>query len=96
MVAHALQERVSDHFPIVITTLHHDAKKSRDFKYYNMWNSHPFYKSIVRGCWEMRVIGCHMFQIIRKLKVLKHRLRALHKKYFSNIIEEVRITREKL
>lgn len=96
MVSHALQEGVSGHCLIMIITPQVDRMKKRAFTYCNMWSSHSSYVRVVRDCWETQISGCYMFQIVKKLKKQKQKLRTLHKQNFSNIEEAVKINRGKL
>ncbi|XP_070039649.1 uncharacterized protein [Nicotiana tomentosiformis] len=51
---------------------------------------------IVEEGWAMQVEGCKMYQIVKKLKALKQKRRTLHKRNFSNVINEANKYREKM
>ncbi|XP_060182632.1 uncharacterized protein LOC132612434 [Lycium barbarum] len=43
--------------------------------------------------WQKQIAGCKMYQIVRKMKLLKGELRKLHSATFSNILNEVKVDR---
>lgn len=44
----------------------------------------------------MQVKRCKIYQVVKKLKVLKRKLRTLHKRHFSNVINEANKDREEI
>ncbi|XP_060212118.1 uncharacterized protein LOC132639701 [Lycium barbarum] len=86
---HYLPEGVSDHNPAHVTLVNSKPKQRRAFKYYNAWSTHPDFMGIVQEEWQTHIEGCKMYQVISKLKLLKHKLRRLHSNHFSNLLNEV-------
>lgn len=71
-------------------------RKKSEFKYYNMWSSHNQFIKIVEDVWQKQIKGCKMFQIVKKMKMLKKDMKNLHSQHFSKIMEEVDNLRENL
>ncbi|XP_070015032.1 uncharacterized protein [Nicotiana sylvestris] len=68
----------------------------RYFKYCNAWAQHPQFNQIVSYVWTTFVEGCKMFQIVKKMKLLKRKLRELNSQYFSNIEQTTKVDRQAL
>ncbi|XP_060210999.1 uncharacterized protein LOC132638023 [Lycium barbarum] len=83
-----LPEGVSVHCPIVIHMVQQPTKRTQVFKYCNVWGTHPEFQRIVAAGWNIEVTGYKMFQVARKLKMLKRQLKMLHKEHFNNIVKE--------
>lgn len=84
---------ISDHSPITVKVLQQPHRR-KPFKYFQCWEHHPDFKSIVQQTWDTPVSGYPMFQLVSKLKMLKTRLRTLNKDSFSDIscrTEEARV-----
>ncbi|XP_075101769.1 uncharacterized protein LOC142177202 [Nicotiana tabacum] len=93
---HALPKGVSDHYPCVVEMTQALARKEKAFRYCDIWSKHPDFIHIVEEGWAMQVEGCKMYQIVKKLKALKQKRRTLHKRNFSNVINEANKYREKM
>ncbi|XP_074315184.1 uncharacterized protein LOC141651367 [Silene latifolia] len=74
-----------DHYPCFIQCGDMNMKKIRPFKFFNMWTGVPEFKDIVGEGWKCRVQGTMMYQVVRKLKLLKYHLKKLNKDLFSDI-----------
>lgn len=61
-----------------------------------MWVSHPDCSTIVRDSWSFNVIGCPMFILTTKLKVLKEKLKIWNKDGFGNVHEVVQLAEQNL
>ncbi|XP_019225085.1 PREDICTED: uncharacterized protein LOC109206690 [Nicotiana attenuata] len=83
-----LEEEISDHCPLKLSNVNSPRRAKAAFNFCNVWASHPNFIDIVKAGWRKEVEGCSMFQVVRKLKMMKKDLKMLNKKYFSNIIEE--------
>lgn len=74
--ANFLTEGISGHCPVKIALIN-TPRKRRQFKYCNVWATYPKFMNIVKEEWQNPVEGCSMFQIVKKLKSLKRKLRQL-------------------
>ncbi|XP_019266923.1 PREDICTED: uncharacterized protein LOC109244316 [Nicotiana attenuata] len=83
-----LEEGISDHCPMKLSMGDSSRRTKDTFKFCNVWASHPNFIDIVKGVWMNEIDGCRMFQVVRKLKMLKNELKRLKKRHFSNLIEE--------
>ncbi|XP_060183270.1 uncharacterized protein LOC132613259 [Lycium barbarum] len=63
-------------------------KRKQVFKYGNVWGKHPEFQRIVEAGWNIEIVEYKMFQVARKLKLLKKQLKLLHKQHFNNIVKE--------
>ncbi|XP_070051247.1 uncharacterized protein [Nicotiana tomentosiformis] len=68
----------------------------RSFKYCNAWAQHSQFNQIVSDLWRTPIEGCKIFQIVKKLKLLKRKLRELNSQYFSNIKQTAKVDRQAL
>lgn len=87
---------VSGHCPILVKLLQIESKQKNAFKYCNIWSSHSSFLQNVKDVCESLVEGYYMYSVVRKLKILKHRLSNLHRQHFHNIFEQVNNDRNKL
>lgn len=62
--------------------------KKKAFKYYNIWSTYSTFNQLVEGSWNEPVVGYKMFQVVRKMKMLKQKLMKLHKQNFNNLVED--------
>lgn len=83
-----LPEGTSAHCAIHMALENIDRAKKKPFKYCNTWSTHPSFLQIVKEVWGRDVKGCKMVQIVRKLKELRRKLKALNSTHFSHIVEE--------
>ncbi|KAL3749604.1 hypothetical protein ACJRO7_010698 [Eucalyptus globulus] len=79
-----LKPGISDHTPIVVRVVH-PPRRRKPFKYFEFWEKHPDFKTIVHQVWSFPVRGVPMFQLVSKLKLLKAHLRHLNRDAFSEI-----------
>ncbi|XP_074305592.1 uncharacterized protein LOC141640811 [Silene latifolia] len=63
----------------------HDDKRTRPFKYFNMWSLAPNFKETVQERWQCMQTGTKMYELARKLKNLKQGLKLLNKTRFADI-----------
>ncbi|XP_074292579.1 uncharacterized protein LOC141619458 [Silene latifolia] len=80
-----LPEGLFDYSPCLIELWEETERRKGCFKYYNMWGKSDKFKSIVIEIWRQPIQGCHMFQLIKKLKKLKHPLKKLNNDGYGNI-----------
>ncbi|PHT89206.1 Protein transport protein-like [Capsicum annuum] len=69
-------------------------RKNRSFKYCIMWSTHPNFLQLVPNIWDTPITGYRMYQVVRKLKLLKQHLKKLHKQNFSNVVDDADMARE--
>ncbi|XP_074301151.1 uncharacterized protein LOC141632503 [Silene latifolia] len=50
-----------------------------------MWGKDPTFHNIVQARWSVQLYGYKMFQLVKKLKLLKHPLKELNRTGFANI-----------
>lgn len=55
-----LNPGISDHTPMIVKVLQ-PPRSRKPFKYFEFWEEHPDFKSIVRQVWDTSVIGVPMF-----------------------------------
>ncbi|XP_075091778.1 uncharacterized protein LOC142171947 [Nicotiana tabacum] len=81
-----LTEGISDHCPAKVTFVNERQRSKRSFQFCNVWTQHPQFMNIVNEGWNYTVEGCRMFTVVRRLKMLKKRLKALNNQIFHNIV----------
>ena len=79
----------SDHSQMWIELLGAQSSGKKCFKFFNMWTRHEDFMRIVAAQWLVKVPGCPMFVLCRKLKLLKRPLKALNQLHFGHISERV-------
>nr|XP_009789138.1 PREDICTED: uncharacterized protein LOC104236821 [Nicotiana sylvestris] len=83
-----LVEGISDHCPLRISKDTGGGKRDKTFKYCNVWALHPQFKEVVTQGWQQQVAWYSMFQVVKKLKLLKKALKKLNHQHFRNILVE--------
>nr|XP_016513402.1 PREDICTED: uncharacterized protein LOC107830381 [Nicotiana tabacum] len=91
-----LVEGISDHCPLRIKKDTGGWKRARAFKFCNVWVLHPQFKEVVTQGWQEQVSGCSIFQVVKKLKLLKNDLKMLNQQHFRNILTEAEEDRASL
>ncbi|GKD43845.1 RNA-directed DNA polymerase, eukaryota, reverse transcriptase zinc-binding domain protein [Tanacetum coccineum] len=86
---------VSDHSPAVLILPHAMIKKKKSFKFVNFVAEKSDFLPIVERIWKENVNGFHMFQLVKKLKLLKRHLKRLQWKN-GDVFERVVCLRNKL
>ncbi|WJX18847.1 hypothetical protein P8452_08606 [Trifolium repens] len=79
----------SDHYPLLFELQTSNVTFASQFKFMRMWTLHPGCKQVVQDCWNSNIIGCPMFVLSRKLKLLKENLKTWNKNCFGNVHEFV-------
>jgi hypothetical protein len=59
------------------------------FKFLRMWTTHPECETIIIDCWNVVIIGCPMYILCKKLKLVKENLKIWNKSSFGNVHELV-------
>ncbi|KAH0696217.1 hypothetical protein KY290_013575 [Solanum tuberosum] len=91
-----LPEGISDHCLAKISLVVTKPRKMRSFLYCNTWAHHPKFLEVVKVVWDRHIDGCLMFQVVRKLKLLKNELKTLNRTIYKNIESEANNDREAL
>jgi hypothetical protein len=61
-----------------------------------MWTGHPDCVNVVQECWNINIVGCPMYVLNEKLKLLKLKLKSWNKTVFGNIHEIVKEAKTKV
>ena len=61
-----------------------------------MWISHPDCNKVIEQAWSNNVVGCPMYVLSQKLKMLKEKLKVWNKESFGNIHMQVKDATAKL
>jgi len=80
-----LVKTTSDHFPLLLEFNTTNQLFASSFKFLKMWTLHSDCRKVVEDCWNVHVIGCPMYVLSTKLKLLKNKLKAWNKEVFGNI-----------
>ncbi|XP_074296934.1 uncharacterized protein LOC141627598 [Silene latifolia] len=80
-----------DHCPCFIIGGDSQIPRKKPFKFYNMWTGVTDFREILKSGWNRRIYGTPMYIVARKLKMLKHDLKNLNKKLFSDIEKNAEI-----
>ncbi|XP_059638758.1 uncharacterized protein LOC132281037 [Cornus florida] len=87
---------VSDHSPIFVTIDTNSPKRCLPFRFFNAWCSHPLFLPSVQSAWNYYIPGTAMFQVVKKLKSLKHILKTNCKVDFSEMASKIQAVKTEL
>lgn len=79
----------SDHFPLILNFKNQNFQFSSSFKFMKMWNEHPDCENVIKQVWKSSVVGCLMFILSQKLKMLKDKLKVWNKDVFGDVHSQV-------
>lgn len=65
----------SDHHPLLVISSFNQVKLKSQFKFLVIWTLHNSYRAFVEDSWYVRIMGCPMFIMSRKLQILKDKLK---------------------
>ncbi|KAK9750638.1 hypothetical protein RND81_02G209900 [Saponaria officinalis] len=82
---HFLPEGLFDHCPCVVQLFPDQSNSPRSFKYFNMWSMDEKFIQLVTGCWNIRIHGTPMYQLVQKTKNVKKELMTLNRGRFSDV-----------
>jgi hypothetical protein len=85
----ALTRVRSDHFPLLLDWQVTSVSFASQFKFQRMWSLHDECGKIISDCWRSVVVGCPMYILTQKLKMLKAKLRVWNKSCFGNVHDNV-------
>jgi exonuclease III len=86
----------SDHFPLLLEFFSSDTRHVSQFRFMSMWLLHPNLADVVKECWNTNVIGCPMFVLSKKLKILKDTLKVWNKDVFGNVHDHLKLAEDKV
>jgi hypothetical protein len=79
----------SDHSPATVQLGIWEFHGKQNFKFYNMWATHPQFLEIISQYWSLDIYGTHMYILCNKLKQLNGALKSLNNLHFSHISKRV-------
>ncbi|XP_074290923.1 uncharacterized protein LOC141617657 [Silene latifolia] len=91
-----LPEGLFDHNPCVLDIWRQQNRRKMSFKYFNMWGSDEKFLTTVAQVWEQNISGITMFQVVRKMKMLKQGLKSINREAFANVEASARIAKVNL
>ncbi|MCH85398.1 RNA-directed DNA polymerase (Reverse transcriptase), partial [Trifolium medium] len=91
-----LQRHKSDHYPILLDFNFSNTTFVSQFKFLRMWSLHESCKQVISDIWSTNVVGCPMFILTSKLKLLKDHLKTWNKQVFGNVHSFVKEAEEEL
>ncbi|XP_062114047.1 uncharacterized protein LOC133825067 [Humulus lupulus] len=80
-----LPEGLFDHSPVLVHFYLECAMEKKPFRYFQMWKEAPSYAVKIQTSWTILVVRTAMFQVVSKLKRLKHVLSGINREGFSDI-----------
>jgi len=87
---------ISDHSPSIVSILNPTPCKSRSFKFFNMWASHPLFSEFVESEWQCEFFGSKQYVLCKKLQRIKAPLRGFNQRHFSHISSRASKAEEEL
>uniref|UniRef100_A0A803LIY6 Endonuclease/exonuclease/phosphatase domain-containing protein n=1 Tax=Chenopodium quinoa TaxID=63459 RepID=A0A803LIY6_CHEQI len=96
IVAEYLSISISDHSPILVECIHNAPGGGRPFKFFDYPADHKEFLPIVNECWSNEVASSAIFSVWSRLKMIKGKLKSLHKEEFKGISEKIKIARADL
>lgn len=87
---------ISDHTPMVITSVHQKTQKKKTFRFYNLWVEEEGFQEVVANAWATPVVGNPMFVMMRKLKHTKNALIEWNKERVGNVVSRAKSTKEEM
>eukprot|EP00253_Pinus_taeda_P022169 PITA_22169 len=88
----------SDHWPISLIVEVQGTPRNKPFRFENFWLDHPNLLEMVKKWWSkpLEVRGSKMFNLQKKLKATKEKIKDWNKTVFGNIFQEKAILENKL
>lgn len=77
--AYFMPEGLFDHSPMLVTVYPEISRGKLPFKYFTIWSKAPGFLERVQECWQTQVEGTKMFQVVRRLKLVKEELKKLNR-----------------
>ncbi|MCH99565.1 RNA-directed DNA polymerase (Reverse transcriptase), partial [Trifolium medium] len=86
----------SDHYPILLDFNFSNTTFVSQFKFLRMWTLHESCKQLISDTWNTPLVGCPMYILTSKLKLLKDHLKTWNKQIFGNVHSFVKEAEEEL
>ncbi|CAL0306454.1 unnamed protein product [Lupinus luteus] len=83
----------SDHHPLLFGSSNSNNSRPQQFRFQKMWVSHVDCRRLIRQTWGREVIGCPMYVLSQKLKLLKSDLRIWNKNIFGDVHQRVSLAK---
>ncbi|GKV11183.1 hypothetical protein SLEP1_g22456 [Rubroshorea leprosula] len=80
-----LNPQSSDHSPSLVIVDELMNEKPRPFRFCNAWAKDENFLDLVREGWSVDIQGCPMFVVVQKLKLVKQKMKQLHKNRYGNL-----------
>ncbi|XP_068498573.1 uncharacterized protein [Phaseolus vulgaris] len=80
-----LVKNCSNHSPIIASLASNSLRKVNNFRFFSMWLQDTSCLKLIHDSWANQVVGCPMFILQLKLKMLKLELRDWNKNSFGNV-----------
>ncbi|GKV42356.1 hypothetical protein SLEP1_g49767 [Rubroshorea leprosula] len=80
-----LNPQSSDHSPSLVTVDVLMNKKPKPFRFCNAWSKDETFLDLVREAWSVDIQGCPMFVVVQKLKLVKQKMKQLHRNRYGNL-----------
>ncbi|XP_059629912.1 uncharacterized protein LOC132272850 [Cornus florida] len=87
---------VSDQSPILVTINSNSPKKCLPFRFFNAWCTHPQFLPSVQCALSYYIAGTAMFQVVQRLKKLKHILKSKCRNDFSEVASKIQAVKWEL
>ncbi|KAK1270073.1 hypothetical protein QJS04_geneDACA019694 [Acorus gramineus] len=87
---------ISDHSPMHVICEQMIPSGPKPFKYFEMWEAHPSFKSTVETAWATEVVGTPLYCLVKKIAATKLALKQWNKATFGPIQHMLRRSRENL
>lgn len=94
--AEYLNPTISDHCPILIECIPEVSRGGRPFKFFNHLADRKDFISLVESCWSTTVHGTTIYRVWSKLKLVKAKLKNLHKQVFQGIQTKINLAKAHL
>ncbi|XP_056688217.1 uncharacterized protein [Spinacia oleracea] len=80
---------ISDHVPLMVTSLPDVPDGGKPFRFLNFLVDHTQFEPLVKAVWDSPGTGSCIFQLWCKLKRVKCKLKSLHREDFAGISEKI-------
>ncbi|KAH0738394.1 hypothetical protein KY290_037099 [Solanum tuberosum] len=84
--ANYLPEGISDHCSIKVIFVEERLNTNKSFQFCNVWAKHHLFIDKVQTVWGEIINGGKMFQVVKKLKLLKKEFKVLNTQFFRNVV----------
>jgi len=91
-----LVKHKSDYFPLLLEFDNSIQNFVSQFKFMQMWTKHKDCHRVIQEVWNTNIVGCHMFILSQKLKLLKTKLKVWNNTVFGNVHNMVKTAEQNL